>query len=157
MREGVNPEGTDYPGFNEAQATSSPLGHWTSASLGPSEAAMLAVPDMLLNPKHHARGSHSTCSHLHRPLSAIYSPTNQGTLCGSWVLSKYSHLTYHYYVLHAQMSCFPGVTARDLAMSLCNPAQVHTLIFFFFYLAKVRLIFFTIIPIPCQKYLFAIK
>lgn len=93
-----------------------PFGPWTSASGGTSEAPMLAVPCELLNLKHHARGSHSISSHPHRPLSAIHSPNNQGMLCGSWALSIYSHLTYLYYMLHAQTSCFPSMTARDLVL-----------------------------------------
>lgn len=134
-----------------------PFGPWTSASVGPSEAAaILAVPLELLNLKHHARGSHSTCSHPHRPLSAIHSPTNQGMLCGSWPLSIYSHLTYLYYMLCAQMSCFPSITVRDL-MLLSVTLHGSPLRRFFFDLAKVRLVLLPLYPLLTRNILFAIK
>lgn len=136
-----------------------PFGPWASASVGPSEAAaILAVPYELLNLKHHARGSHSTCSHPHRPLSAIHSPTNQGRLCESWPLSIYSHLTFLYYMLCAQMSCCPSITVRDLMLlSVTRHGFPLRRFFFFFNLAKVRLVPLQLYPLLTRNILFAIK
>ena len=138
-------EGNDYSGFNEAHAISPPLRVPRPLLLwDPARLPILAVPCVLLNLKHHARGSHSTCSHPHRPLSAIHSPTNQGMLCRSWALSTYSHLAYLYHVLHAQMSCFPSMTARDLVLLsvTLHGSPLRGLVFYF---NQSQINFFTII------------